>query len=352
MIAKPSIAFNDFAGTAKDVTARSVNGRNVLSVRAYQDKVDTPSQAVQRNSLSKVSRAYKQLSDSQMSAWGTLAERIKGISTFGITADITAHNAFVKINRNRLLVGKSLLSDAPTYTDDVPEVDYDDFWVTPSKILFTGLNIPGDNYYLVVKMSQSLSVGVTNGWRKTVIVAPGADEDWGDADLTDYYFDVIGFNPSIGDKVFIELYWLDGDTGFVGETMRITAIVKNESQIENVASSARKLYTMRDIDTDSSHVSSFNLETTTGGCAVAVDAMCLGHSNVASSEVVVNEALTALSGCQMYALGRSADGTKINAQSYIVYVSISGSTTKLTFAHRGGYYAKPTEVFGAAIVFK
>ena len=68
MIAKPSIAFNDFAGTAKDVTARNVQGRNILSVRAYQSKVCTPAQATTRNQLSRISREYKQLSDSQMQA--------------------------------------------------------------------------------------------------------------------------------------------------------------------------------------------------------------------------------------------------------------------------------------------
>ncbi len=85
---------------------------------------------------------------------------------------------------------------------------------------------------------------------------------------------------------------------------------------------------------------------------MAVDAMCLGHSNVASSEVVINEALTAYKGCTMFALGRSADGTKINGQSYICYLTVNTNTTKITFAHRGGYYAKPTEVFGPAIVYK
>ena len=51
MIAKPSIAFNDFAGTAGDVTSRSVHGRTILSHKAYQDKTKTPAQAVSRNAL-------------------------------------------------------------------------------------------------------------------------------------------------------------------------------------------------------------------------------------------------------------------------------------------------------------
>ena len=77
MIAKPSIAFNDFAGTAKDVTARNVNGRNILSSRAQHSKIVTPAQAVSRNKLSKISRAYKQLSDSQMIAWEVLPVILK-----------------------------------------------------------------------------------------------------------------------------------------------------------------------------------------------------------------------------------------------------------------------------------
>ena len=83
MIAKPSIAFNDFSGTAKDVTARNVNGRNILSVRAFQNKVVTPAQATTRNQLSKISREYKQLSDSQMQSWEILAKHLKAASYLG-----------------------------------------------------------------------------------------------------------------------------------------------------------------------------------------------------------------------------------------------------------------------------
>ena len=121
MIAKPSIAFNDFAGTAKDVTARNVGGRNVLSSRAQHSKKVTPAQAVSRNRLSKISRSYKKLTSVQMSGWATLAEHMKGISTFGSPAELTPHNAFIRINSNREMVGMPLLEDAPVYTVDVPD---------------------------------------------------------------------------------------------------------------------------------------------------------------------------------------------------------------------------------------
>lgn len=179
MRALPSIAFNDFSGTAGDVTARFVNGHTILTVRPFPNKVYSSSQKEQRNSLSKVSRAYKKLDESQMKAWAELAVHLKGISTFGKAAEMTAHNAFVRINANRQMVGMPLLEDAPEYKSDVPEVDYEDFWVSPDFIMFIGIEKPKESYKLVVKMSAGLGNGISSGWSKTVIVSPGIDEDWG-----------------------------------------------------------------------------------------------------------------------------------------------------------------------------
>ena len=229
MIAKPSIAFNDFAGTAKDVTARNVNGRNILSSRAQHSKIVTPAQAVSRNKLSKISRAYKQLSDSQMMAWEVLASHLKGISTFGQSASLTAHNAFVRINSNRAMVGMPLLTEAPAYVADAPEVEYEDFWIMPERIVFMNVQQPSDNHFLVVKMSPAQSPGVTNGWSKTVIVAPGVDVEYGDVDLTERYVNVKGFELEAGKKYFYEFWWLDSTTGFTGESMWVSAICKETS---------------------------------------------------------------------------------------------------------------------------
>jgi hypothetical protein len=55
-------------------------------------------------------------------------------------------------------------------------------------------------------------------------------DNWGDAALTQLYTEKIGFMPKVGDKVFIELYWLDPATGFVGETMRVTGFCISEEE--------------------------------------------------------------------------------------------------------------------------
>ena len=229
MIVKPSIAFNDFAGSAKGVTARNVKGRNLLSSKAQHSKSVTPAQAVSRNRLSSISRSYKKLSDLQMSAWGRLAEKMKGISTLGTSAEMTAHNAFVRINSNLQMVGEPMLADAPDYICDVPEVLYDDLWISPEMIIFTGLQQPSESHVLVFKMSPALSPGVSSGWGQTVIISPGLEPEYGDAELTELYTEVKGFTLESGKKYFCEFYWLDKNTGFTGESMALSAICKETS---------------------------------------------------------------------------------------------------------------------------
>lgn len=115
MKALPSIAFNEFKGSAGDVTARVSKGRQVLSSRCQHSHVKTGPQAVSRNRLSSISRSFRKLSDSHMKEWAVLAERMKGISTFGKAAELTAHNAFVRINTNRALAGMPALESAPVH---------------------------------------------------------------------------------------------------------------------------------------------------------------------------------------------------------------------------------------------
>ncbi len=76
MIVRPSIAFSDLSGSAKGVTAQSTKGRIILSSKSQHSNITTPAQAVSRNTLSKISRSYKQLSDSQMKGWETLAGKM------------------------------------------------------------------------------------------------------------------------------------------------------------------------------------------------------------------------------------------------------------------------------------
>ena len=343
MIVKPSIAFNDFAGTAKDVTARNVKGRNILSSRAQHSKIVTPAQAVSRNRLSRISRTFRQLSDSQINQWEVLAGHLKGISTFGQAASLTAHNAFVRINSNRAMVGMPPLEDAPIYKADVPEVIYEDLWISPDVIVFTGLEVPSESYRLVVKMSPAQSPGTTNGWSKTVIIAPGIVPDWGDADVTKLYTETIGVAPEAGKKYYLECWWLDTETGFTGESMWISAICKEGSTAYNEPYVSRARITQDDVAEGSSG-EGLDFELSPGSAICSADAILYGDNNVASTTFVLKKAPKNFIEGKAMILARGTAEGDYSPQTFLIELLEWIGDYEISFKHRAGHYEKPSEV--------
>ena len=353
MKALPSIAFNDFSGTAKDVTARQFKGRTVLTVRPFPSKVVSSSQKTNRNAMDQISRAFKKLTDAQIAGWAALGERLKSDSVLGSSIGLTAHNAFVRLNRNRQMAGMDLLLDAPSHLVNIPNVVYEKIWVTPKTIVFKGVQHEPAPYSLVIKMSAGQSAGVSSGWSKTVIVSPGMEDDWGDADVTALYTKALGFKPAVGDKVFFEMYWMDTSTGFTGVSVLDSEICESEEEAEQEGYVKRNKITMADVKEDS-HVTECDVDFSTGAPVISFDAVCLGHSNVASSYAYLEEDIPADCVGTSMALGRGmGDGNcALAAQSYIIWLANSRwDGANICFAHRGGYYVKPTEVFGPGILY-
>jgi len=350
MIALPSIAFGGFSGSAKGVTARQVGGRSVLSLKCFPTGVATGAQLARRASLKKISKSWKELTSAQMAEWDRLAEHQSGQSTFGQKAEISGLNLYIRLNSNRVMAGESIVADAPLSTVAVPDVAYNTVSITPQLIVFGGIKHESSPLKLVVKMSVSQSAGISNGWSKTVIISSELEDDWGEADVTKLYLKTIGVEPTPGEKVFVESYWLDTSTGFTGQVFQDSVIVTGESSY-----TPRKRVTMdRLAPNHEQHVSAIDVDFSSGAPVVQFDVMCEGHSNVASSEAYLADDLPAELQGTSWALGRGngADG-KLVAQSYVMwlYGARYGDPAYITFAHRGGYYVKPTEVFGPGIIY-
>lgn len=347
----PSIAFNEFSGSAGDVTTRSVKGRTLLNHKAYQPKTKTPAQASSRNSLSKISRAYKQLTDSQMQSWEVLAKHLKGISTFGKAAELTAHNAFVRINTNRQMAGEDLLVDAPSYLSDIPEVNWESIWVTPSRVLLTGIANPTGTYKLVAKMSAGQGTGVTSGWSKTVVITPGMEDDWGDAGLTELYTEKIGYMPSIGEKVFIELYWLDPATGLVGETMRTTAICMSEAQAKEKGFTPRVQFLNDMFEDPKAHLVSADVEMPGGTSQMVVEGVTdikgFGSYFTLYSEDTPEEFFEGDTMVFSRSTARPDFKPGIFSVSFRKEYKSGKYRQAMSFSHRAGGYDKKSEVFGS-----
>ena len=279
MIALPSIAFVGFSGSAKGVTARQVAGRSILSLKCYPTGVATGAQLARRASLKKIAKSWVALTNEQRQEWDRLAEHATGASSLGQKAELSGMNLYVRLNANRVMAGESVIANAPAGQVAVPNVEYSTVGVTPQLVVFGGIKHESAPYKMVVKMSGSQSSGISNGWSKTVIISSEVEDDWGEADVTRLYLKTIGVEPTPGQKVFIEAYWLDTSTGFAGQVYKDSVIVTGESSY-----TPRKRVTMdRLLPDHEQHVSSIDVDFSSGAPVIQFDVMCEGHSNVASS---------------------------------------------------------------------
>ena len=350
MIALPSIAFGGFSDSAKGVTARYRDGRSILSLKSYPTGEATTAQLVRRTNLKKITQSWKLLSDQQMRDWENLAEHASGQSVFGQKAKLSGINLYVRLNANRIMAGESMLSDAPGGQVAVPNISYNSVEITPQLIVFGGIKHEPSPYKMVVKMSGSQSAGISNGWSKTVIISSEVEDDWGEADITKLYLKTIGVEPTPGQKVFIEAYWLDTSTGFTGQVFKDSVLVTGESSY-----TPRTRVTMRNLrQEEEQHVSSLDVDFSTGAPVIQFDSVCLGHSNVASSYAYLDQDLPEECVGTSMALGRGMGegNSAFAAQSYIIWLrNSSWDGANICFAHRGGSYVKPTEVFGPGILY-
>ena len=279
------------------------------------------------------------------------AEALSGKATsyLGSSTEMTGHNAFVRINANRQMAGEAMLLEAPSHLVNVPNVSYTNVVMTPQMILFAGIKHEPSPFKLVVKMSGNQSAGVSNGWSKTVIISSDTEDDWGEADVTKLYLKTIGVEPSPGQKLFIETYWMDTASGFAGQVFRDMAVVTGESSYQT-----RTRVTMDNLDpTEEQHVSALDMDFSTNAPVIYFDTVCLGHSNVASSEAILDKELPEELIGLSYALARGMgeDGS-LHPQSYQIQSMVWRQKTELHFMHRGGKYVKPTEVFGPGVFYQ
>ena len=352
MIALPSIAFGGFSGSAKGVTARYQDGRSILSLKSYPTGETTIAQLAHRTNFSKINKSYKLLSDAQMRAWENLAEHASGQSVFGQKAKLTGANLYLRLNSNRVMAGETMLLDAPQQIAYVPEVEYDSVSVTPQLIVFGGIKHQTAPYKMVVKMSGSQSRGVSNGWSKTVIISPDVEDDWGEADLTALYLKTIGVEPAVGQKIFIQTYWLDTSTGFAGLECRDSVICAATAPY-----TPRFKKTTEDILPEpESHLTELDIEFSTGAPVIQFSAVAGGQEGIASSNVYLDGDIPEeLCGTSL-SLGRGTGDTgRKNAQSYVVWIRKAdprwGDPAYITFAHRGGRYEKSSEIFGPGVLY-
>ena len=357
MIALPSIAFGGFSGSAKGVTARFQDGRSILSLKAYPTGYATASQLVRRSALSKISKAYKNLTAEEQKTWENLAETVSGKSVFGQKAKLSGSNLFVKLNSNRAYVGEAqLLSSAPANLVAIPTVEFTDYCISENIILFTGVPGPEAELLLVAKMSNGQSRGVSNGWDKTVIISPDKVPDWGDIDLTEAFQNVMGTSPVNGQKYFVEMYWIDPATGFTGVPVKVSRVCQDGSAHTGRALAKRTTFKNSDIvDDDSKFITDMDVEFAPGSTIVTADIKfdATKHDVQEALCNITKEAFDRTGkNFTSVMLGRSNANKGYMPHFFTMYTYAWGREYQFKCAKRGGMWGKIGEVFGTSLTFE
>ena len=353
MKALPSIAFSGFRGTASEVTARQTGGRTVLSGRAQHSHVKTPKQSLRRANFAFISRLYRTITEEQRRAWDILASAHREAALIGDGAPLTGHNLFVCLNTNRSVLGVPVTKDAPDNIHGSHYVAFDDIWITPGRLLISGLRDPEyPESRLVVKMAATDSAAVTKAWGRTVITGTFRTTDWGDIDLTEIYTERFGIPVTAGHKYFIEMYWIDELSGYVSEVTRVCYPAVESESIHGQEYEPRTRITDGElVDNERNSVSGLDVEFTSGSPLVSAAGTLVGYDGIAASYAYFSpdtDIPYESDSLSSYILVR---GKETRApQLFLMNIIRRSNENSIQFAHRGGFYSKSSDIVGGGLL--
>jgi hypothetical protein len=157
----PSALIGRLSRSAGSTTAAHNRYGAYLRNRVIPTNPQTPRQTIQRNALTSAAVAWRGLSAAQQAAWSALGLSMERTDTLGEVYSLTGTQAFISVNRVRLLLGLPLVSDAPGIaTPDPLETTGVTFTRLPFNFSLTFAPSPlGDGLHLQVFATRALSTG-------------------------------------------------------------------------------------------------------------------------------------------------------------------------------------------------
>ena len=86
---KPSIAFDEFSGSAGNVTAAKINGRSYIKRKPIPTNPNTEKQQEVRNRFKEIAKAYKALTQEKKNAWELHSKKSFSRAIFGVKATLS-----------------------------------------------------------------------------------------------------------------------------------------------------------------------------------------------------------------------------------------------------------------------
>jgi len=186
----------------------------------------TPAQITERNRLASLSSAFRSLTVEQIAAWNDAAKLYAKTDIFGDLRVNTGLQLYVALNANLLQIGATTIDNPPAPTNaDVVFVQ--ELLVSKSQNqvqLTLSDDVPATSA-MVVKATPALSPGIN--FVKTELrkigILPALSRV--PIELAQMYIDKFGAIGDAGQKMFVEVYFIDTLSGIASVPQKISAII-------------------------------------------------------------------------------------------------------------------------------
>lgn len=217
----PSIAFDEFAGSAKGVTAAKSRGRKYIRNKGYGNTSNSSFQSEVKAIFNQLAKSFKSLTSSQIAAWNALAQTQEGKSVLGSKAKISGLNLYVRLNHWILACGETLLSNPPTLAGVVAPSEAT-LSLTSSAFTLTLASVPDeiDNLKLIIQASKPQSNGISDAYAKAASIGDPKDPVTTAIALKTDYDAKYGAPSASTPKVFVKWFYVNVATGEKSGEMR------------------------------------------------------------------------------------------------------------------------------------
>lgn len=225
---KPSIAFDDFAGSAGSVTASKNRGGKYLKTRIVPLNPRTTYQTAVRASLSKFAKGFAGLTEAQRAVWNEAAKLIPTVNSLGVHSVLSGFNYYLQLNLNLQTIGTDQVAAPPTSPAVFPIIDLHGMNIVDGKSLvhFVEVVVPAD-LSIVVDLTPPFSLGRASFPSKLrqVIAVDGTGAGVTSIDLSAALIARFGSAFTVGEKRQVSIYLVDSSTGVASSKSTAVRII-------------------------------------------------------------------------------------------------------------------------------
>lgn len=187
---------------------------------------NTAAQSYRRSILTSLAQGWRGLTEAQRAAWNAAVSSFQSTNIFGDIVKPTGLNLYVKLNANLDTIGAARIS-VPPQVSDVATVFINsiEFNAGPNAVLISMSGAVPAGTSMVIAATEGFSAGVNYFSNKLRYVnfAPAATAS--PVDISTAYTNKYGALPVNGQKIGVEIYFIDNTSGIASSRQRVTGIV-------------------------------------------------------------------------------------------------------------------------------